>query len=205
MLRQPYSTERGCGVEKIDKPGYENIWFVVPGKPPHAITENLSLPLVREANLKLQRRSGVQSASEMQRTVSYLLMRREAVSSSRMEGTWSTVDEVLTPAKDDTCRSATAAVRGYANALTHGLQAVQEQGVSAMTPELVCALHGRIMEKDPSLHAVAGRLREPGKPGDVVQIGGFGRSEDAIYNPAAKRSTLLCVFLKPFLPQTLLQ
>ena len=55
-LRQPYSTERGFGTEKIGKTGYENIWFVVPPKPPDTISEKLSLPLVREANLALQRR-----------------------------------------------------------------------------------------------------------------------------------------------------
>ena len=92
VLRQAYSTERGFGTEKIGKTGYENIWFVVPPKPPHTISEKLSLPLVRDANLALQGRPTVRSASEIQRTMAYLLARREAVSSSRMEGTWSTID-----------------------------------------------------------------------------------------------------------------
>ena len=111
-LRQPYSTERGFGTQKVGKAGFENIWFVVPQKPPRAISEELSLPLVRDANLALQGRPTMQSASEIQRTMAYLLARREAVSSSRMEGTWSTVDEVLSPAIDDTEPSATASVRG---------------------------------------------------------------------------------------------
>ena len=113
-LRQPYWKERGFGTENVDKAGFENIWFVVPPKPPHEISETLSLPLVRDANLALQARQSLQSASEIQQTMSYLLVRREAVSSSRMEGTWSTVDEVLSPATDDTGRSASASVRGYA-------------------------------------------------------------------------------------------
>ena len=114
-LRQPYSTERGFGTEKIGKTGYEHIWFVVLPKPPDTISEKLSLPLVREANLALQRRPTVQSASEIQRSIAYLLVRREAVSSSRMEGTWSTVDDVLSPSIDVSGRSAIASEIGRAH------------------------------------------------------------------------------------------
>lgn len=66
-LRQPYSIERGFGTEKTGKAGYENIWFVVPPKPPHTVSEKLPLPLIRDANLALQRRPSMQSASEIQR------------------------------------------------------------------------------------------------------------------------------------------
>ena len=41
-LSQPYSTERGFGTKKIGRTGYENIWFVVPPKPPHTVTEKMS-------------------------------------------------------------------------------------------------------------------------------------------------------------------
>ena len=34
VLREPYSKERGFGVEKVTKTGYEHIWFVVPPAPP---------------------------------------------------------------------------------------------------------------------------------------------------------------------------
>ena len=72
-LRQPYWKERGFGTENVDKAGFENIWFVVPPKPPHEISETLSLPLVRDANLALQARQSLQSASEIRQTMSYLL------------------------------------------------------------------------------------------------------------------------------------
>jgi len=192
-LRQPYSTERGFGTEKIGKTGYENIWFVVPPKPPHTVSEELSLPLVREANLALQRRPTLKSASEMQRSMAYLLERREAVSSSRMEGTWSTVDDVLSPSTVDSGRSATASVRGYANALMHGIDSVQGTGMSALTPEFLCNLHDKVMQKDPGFSGIAGRLRSPGLPGDVVQIGSFGRKEDSIYNPAPAERVAHCL------------
>ena len=192
-LRQPYSKKSGFGVEKLSKTGFENIWFVVPPNPPHSVSEKLNLPLLRDANLALQRRPTVQPATEIRRTMAYLLVHREAVSSSRMEGTWSTVDEVLTPAVDESERSATAAVRGYASAVMHGIQGVRSKGMAALTPELICDLHKGVMQKDPGFEAIAGRLREPGAPGDVVQIGSFGRREDSIYNPAPPTHVKRCL------------
>ena len=192
-LRQPYSKKSGFGVEKISKAGFENIWFVVPPTPPHAISEKLNLPLLRDANLAMQARPTVQAASEIRQTMAYLLVHREAVSSSRMEGTWSTVDEVLTPAVDESGHSATAAVRGYASAVMHGIQSVESKGIAALTQELLCDLHRRVMQKDPSFSAIAGRLREPGAPGDVVQIGSFGRKEDSVYNPAPPTHVNRCL------------
>ena len=192
-LRQPYSKEKGFGVEKVGKTGYENIWFVVPPSPPQNVSETLSLRLVRDANLALQARPTMQSASEIQQTMAYLLVTREAVSSSRMEGTWSTVDEVLSPATDDTERSSTASVRGYAHALMHGIQMVQSDGMAALTTESLCNLHERVMQKDPGFHGIAGRLRKPGLPGDVVQIGSIGRREDSIYNPAPPAQVKRCL------------
>ena len=192
-LRQPYSDERGFGTEKVDKAGFENIWFVVPPKPPHDISETLSLALVRDANLALQARPSLQSASPIQQTMASLLVKREAVSSSRMEGTWSTVDEVLSPAIGDAGRSATASVRGYASALVHGIQVVQNEGLAVLTPNLLCTLHEKVMQKDPGFQGIPGRLRKPALPGDVVQIGSFGRKEDSLYNPAPPAHVERCL------------
>jgi Fic family protein len=193
VLRQPYSKRRGFGVEKVDKHGFENVWFVVPPRPPNAVTEKLDLSLVRDAILALQDRPSLETATEIQQTMAYLLVKREAVSSSRMEGTWSTVDEVLSPVKSDVGRSATASVRGYANALMFGVQAVTSDSLAALTPALLCDLHKRVTLKDPGFAGIAGRLRTPGQPGDVVQIGSFGRKEDSIYNPAPPRQVLRCL------------
>lgn len=192
-LRQPYTRERGFGVEKIDKADYENVWFVVPPKPPATLTEKPDLSLVRDAIQAIQARTSLATADEFQKTLAYLLVRREAVSSSRMEGTWSSVDEVLSPAISDAGRSATASVRGYANALAHGVEAVQSNGLAALTPELLCQMHMQVMEKDPGFAGIAGRLRIQGQPGAVVQIGSFGRKEDSIYNPAPSEHVPRCL------------
>jgi len=149
-LHQPFTTGRGFGVEKVEKAGFENIWSVVPPPPPRRLVETPDLKLLRD-----------------------VLTGREAVSSSRMEGTWSTIDEVLSPAAADSGRTASVSVRGYANALVHAFQVIERQGLDALSPELLCELHEWFMEKDPHFRGVAGRLRAPGLPGDVVQIGSF--------------------------------
>lgn len=192
-LRQPYTTRRGFGVEKVDKTGFENVWFVVPPPPPRRLSEQFDLKLLRDANRALQGRTRMTATSELERTAAYLLMSREAVSSSRMEGTWSTVDEVLSPAGTESGRAASASVRGYAQALLHAFHALEKDGLAALTPGLLCALHERFMQKDPHFRGVAGRLRAPGLPGDVVQIGSFGRKEDSIYNPAPPAHVKRCL------------
>ena len=192
-LQQPYTSIHGFGVEKVDKAGFENVWFVVPPAPPRRLSEHPDLKLLRDANLTLQGRTRMTSASEFERTTAFLLILREAVSSSRMEGISSTVDEVLSPAETDSGRGASISVRGYASALLHAYHALGEDGLAALTPELLCALHGRFMEKDPHFRGVAGRLRAPGLPGDVVQIGSFGRKEDSIYNPAPPTHVKRCL------------
>ncbi|HET6628442.1 MAG TPA: Fic family protein [Woeseiaceae bacterium] len=190
-LRQPYSPARGFGLAKVGKPGYENIWFVVPPKPPRRLSESPDLRLLREANLALQARPPMQSASELEQTTAFLLINREAVSSSRMEGTWSTIDDVLSPIQGD--RSAAISVRGYASALVHAFNEVRGNGLAALTPGLLCGLHERFMAKDPHFRGIAGRLRAPGLPGDVVQIGSFGRREESIYNPAPPAQVASCL------------
>jgi Fic family protein len=49
------------------------------------------------------------------------------------------------------------------------------------------------MQKDPGFSGIAGRLRSPGLPGDVVQIGSFGRKEDSIYNPVPPARVSNCL------------
>ena len=195
-LQQPYTKERGFGVTHVAKPGYENIWFVVPPPPPKELPAGLRSTSIGKANAILQQRPSIAEAPAPDRLAAYLFARREAVSSSRMEGTWSTVDNVLTPAEaydEEEGRSEHLSVRGYAAALEYGLARVAVSGPSVLTTELVCSLHRVVMSKDPHFSGVAGRLRTPGWPGDVVQIGALGRKEDAIYNPAPPEHVAVCL------------
>ncbi|RDD63554.1 Fic family protein [Ferruginivarius sediminum] len=186
-LRQPYTPERGFGITHVDKPDYKNIWFVVPPAPPLDLPPGLPAGAIGKANSILHGRPCVAEASDLDKLTAYLFARREAVSSSRMEGTWSTIDNVLTPGEvhdEQEGKSGHLSVRGYAAALEYGFARVQRAGIEALTTELVCKLHELVMNRDPGFQGVAGRMRTPGLPGDVVQIGSLGRKEESIYNPA---------------------
>lgn len=194
-LRQPYTPERGLGTVRASKAGYEHIWFVAPPAPPEDIPGGLPVDLIGKANAVLQSRPRWSDASDLDRVTAYLFARREAVSSSRMEGTWSTIDNVLTPGEaydQEEGKFEHLSVRGYAAALEHGFEQIRRHGVEALTTELVCHLHAQVMAKDPNFHGIAGRVRAPGLPDDVVQIGGSGRKEDAIYNPAPPEHVARC-------------
>ena len=62
-----------------------------------------------------------------------------------------------------------------------------------MTPEFLREQHAHVMQNDPGFAGIAGRLRTPGQPGAIVQIGSFGRKEDSIYNPAPQQHVPRCL------------
>lgn len=195
-LRQPYTPKRGFGTARVAKEGYEHIWFVVPPPPPREIPSGLRPGTLGRANGILESRPDPSKASDLDRLIAHLFARREAVSSSRMEGTWSTIDNVLTPGEvyeEGEGKSEHLSVRGYAAALEHGYTRIAERGTDALTTDLVCHVHDLVMSKDPGFRGIAGRLRAPGLPGDVVQIGGTGRKEDAVYNPAPPDHVARCL------------
>jgi Fic family protein len=129
--------------------------------------------------------------------VSFLFLRKEAVESSRMEGTLTTIDHILTPGEffdGWKTKSDGASVRGYAYALEKELTKVKTAGLSIFTVNLASRLHKETMSLDPKFKGIPGRMREPGKPGDIVWIGGHSRRpEDSIYNPTPARHVLSCI------------
>lgn len=205
ILRQEFTVGAKCGVARVSRSGYENIWFVVPPAPPRSIPANMPATNIAEAMKVMQSRPPASEASDLHRLAAYLFSRREAVSSSRMEGTWSTVDEALTPGEEEdpgysgddpsagSERSHHAAVRGYAVALEAAAVKVQDEGLNAFTIGLIEDLHRGFMTRAPDFTGIAGRIRQPGLPGDVVQIGGLGRKEQSIYNPAPPEHVQRCL------------
>lgn len=195
-LRNLYTPEKGCGVAHVPNPGYENIWFVVPPAPPTELPPDMPVAVIGKAVNLLQGRPHWTEASLLDKLVAYLFAGREAVSSSRMEGTWSTIDNILTPGEvydDKDGKSEHKSVRGYAAALEHGYKKIEQDGIPALTQELVCTLHELVLSKDPDFHGIPGRIRTPGLPGDVVLIGGVGRKENSVYNPAPPDQTSRCL------------
>lgn len=187
VLRREYRPGVDGGVMKTSDPEYRNIWFVVPPVPPEKPPANLPFQELSRAHNIISGLTSFDNLSPLERMISRLLLRNEAVSSSRMEGTWSTIDHVLTPEDEleklDEQHSAHKAVRGYAHALENNFSKVQKNGLDSLNTELICELHKNIMEKDPNYKGEPGKIRRVGDEGSVVFIGGLGRKENSTYNP----------------------
>jgi len=184
-LKRQYKTGLASGVTKVDDPEYRNLWFVVPPPPPTTL-KTLPLKALANANRVLNRLTAFEDMTALDRALSFLFGRREAVTSSRMEGTWSTIDHVLTPEgldEQNADGSATASVRAYAQALEDAATKVVKRRFKALNTQLVCGMHRAITEHDPMFRYAPGKLRTPGEPGAIVQIGAPGRKEDSVYNP----------------------
>ena len=112
--------------------------------------------------------------------ISRTLSRLEAVSSSAIEGTNSTLDELLTVEEDDDdAHDAARQVRDYALALDHILPRASAEGTGVFSTELIRELHREAMRHDPDTPDPPGALRET-----VVWIGGTGNIAYSTYNPA---------------------
>lgn len=189
-LRAPYDPRKGCGVAKTPEPGYENIWFVVPPPPPLTPPSKLPLRAMAKASEILARQKEFPALDGVDKLIAYYFVRREAVESSRLEGTWSTIDHVLTPGElhdAGEAEKSRQSVRGYARTLETHLARAAREAERVFTLKTVLDIHRDIVAKDPGFRGEAGVLRAPGRVGSVVQIGGSFRKEASTYNPAPPR------------------
>jgi Fic family protein len=134
--------------------------------------------------------------SDLDKIINYLFVRREAVQSSRLEGTWSTIDHALTPGDlvdAQRGKSEHIAVRGYAKALEGLYEEAFEKKEKIFTSKNIQKLHSEIVTSDPMSKGVPGKLRTPGHPGSVVTIGGGLRKENSIYNPVPPELVKRCL------------
>ncbi|MGK5084027.1 Fic family protein [Bdellovibrionota bacterium FG-1] len=191
-----YRDGLSAGIEKLAYPQFQNIWFVVPPAPPRQLPKDLPAKAVARAGEVIAQLISLKQATPLDRLISYLYLRKEAVESSRMEGTMSTIDHLLTPGEfldANEVKSERTSVRGYAHALETELARVPLEGLSIFTADLVSRLHKATMQHDPKFKGAAGRLREPGQAGEVVWIGGAQRPENSIYNPTPSRHVARCL------------
>jgi Fic family protein len=204
-LKKTYVKDADCGIAKSKDSKNPNLFFIVPPTPPTKIKNEFSLKKVSEAMAALHKLPTYSEMDELDKLINYLFVRREAVQSSRMEGTWSTIDEILTPASTDSNENngqeeshETLSVRGYAHALENLFEEAYKKKETVFNLKNILKIHKEMMTKDPSYLGVAGKIRVPGQVGAVVFIGGHGRPEDSIYNPTPPE------FVKISLEKTLL-
>lgn len=121
--------------------------------------------------------------------ISRTLSRREAVDSSAIEGTNSTLDELLTIEEDDDdARDAARQVRDYALTLDRLLPRAAAEGIDIFTVQMIKELHREAMQHDPEYPDTAGALRQI-----VVWIGGTGHISTSTYNPAPPEQVGACL------------
>ena len=186
-LKAAYDKHRGFGSIKLPDAGYEHIWFIVPPPPPRKLICDLPLRALAKARCVLARQPDFASFTSLDKLVSYYFVRREAVESSRLEGTWSTIDQLLTPstvADPQGAPDGRQSVRGYAHAIEKHLARAAALKERVFTQETVRQIHKEIVAKDPRFRGLPGALRSAGMPGAIVQIGGSFRKEESTYNPA---------------------
>ncbi len=195
-LNIEYDPKVGYGIEKIDNPNYQNIWFVIPPPLPHSQDYLKALPrkelthLLSKARRVLNESQSFSEMDDTDRLVALLITRQEAVASSRIEGTYSTIDEVFAnPELDDEQEytSDTLSVIGYARAMEELIIKISKEKFSGINNELFKKIHRAIIALESRYDGIPGEYRTPGKPGSIVLIGGLRRKEESTYNPAPPR------------------
>lgn len=196
-LKQDYEEGESCGVVKLPDAGWENIYFVVPPRPPLKLElKDLPIKSLNEANKILGKLPSYEEMTELDKLINFLFVRREVVQSSRLEGTWSTIDHALTPGEivdEKKGQDEHKAVRSYAHVLEDIIHETLDKKENVFSENFICNIHKKIIENDPNSKGVSGKLRTPGEPGSIVTIGGGQRRELSIYNPAPAREVKRCL------------
>lgn len=122
--------------------------------------------------------------------VSRILTRREAVSSSALEGTNSTLDELLSVEENEDSRASEAAVqvRDYARVLDALVPRAAQAGPAVFSLDLVRELHRAVMGSAPDYQDEPGALRSV-----VVWIGGGRDIAYSTWNPPPPEAIAACL------------
>ena len=152
---------------------YDAHYGIVPPPPPEeGVSVAQALKALERAQAAFGKIDAIAAQMKDPYIVSRVLTRREAVSSSSIEGTQSTLDELLSVEEtgDDGSKDAARQVRNYAVALDDFIPLAAEKQYGVFTVDLLKNLHRAVMKDDPDYEDVPGELRTR-----VVWIGGGGR------------------------------
>jgi Fic family protein len=162
---------------------------VVPLPPPEdGIPLHTVAPRLSAADTALARIDTLAAELKDPSLISRILPRREAISSSSIEGTNSTLDELLSIEETDGEQNdAAVQVRDYALALDDFVPRARAQKHKIFTIELVQDLHRTVMAGDTAYRDKPGQLRNV-----VVWIGG-GNIAYSTHNPAPPEDIPACL------------
>jgi Fic family protein len=193
MKRSDLSSTVRALLQRYPEP-YDSHYGVRPAPPPdYAPSVERVLDQHRKAMAALVRLETIAAEMHDPWLVSRILLRREALSSSSIEGTHSTLDELLAVEEDDyggsdERRQAANQVRSYARGLEEFLPQAKDLGKTVFTMDLVQDLHRAVMRADPDYRDAPGELRDR-----VVWIGGRGHIAYSVYNPPPPAEVEACL------------
>lgn len=171
-------------------PPHDSHYGVVPAAPPES---GLTLAAVaarhRAAEEALAKVDAYARSLHDPFVVSRILSRQEAVSSSAIEGTHSTLDEVLAQeeTQDEAAGTAVRQVRKYATTISRFIKQTHRQRNAVFSAKMIRRLHKRIMEDDPDYKDLPGDLR-------VVSVWIGGREMAySIFNPPPASEVASCL------------
>ncbi|WP_375779072.1 Fic family protein [Bradyrhizobium sp. ma5] len=162
-------------------PPYDSHYGIVPPAPPeNGISVAGATKALDAAQAAFGRVDAIAAEMKDPYIVSRVLTRREAVSSSSIEGTQSTLDELLSIEEtgDDDARDEARQVRNYAVALDGFIPLAAKDGYGVFTMDLIKNLHRAVMKDDPDYQDIPGEIRTR-----VVWIGGQGNIAYSSLNP----------------------
>jgi Fic family protein len=168
------------GLKRLPPP-YDSHYGIIPPPPPE---DGVSIAQVTRSLDAAQRAlSSIDTIAAQMKDpyiVSRILTRQEAVSSSSIEGTQSTLDEILSIEEtgDDESEAAARQVRNYALALDDLIPRARREGYHVFTTDLIKDLHRAVMKDDPDYRDEPGEFRSR-----VVWIGGNGNIAYSTMNP----------------------
>lgn len=175
---------------------FEHHYGVVPPPPPADLPSILRVRAQYEAALQaMARLEALEAELGDLWLVSRVLTRQEALSSSAIEGTHSTLDELLAVEETadeealDRRHQAARQVRDYALSLDQLLPEARRLGLQVFTPKLIGQLHSMVMREEEGFTGTPGQLRDK-----VVWIGGQGGGiAYSTYNPPPPAAVAGCL------------
>jgi Fic family protein len=172
-------------------PPYDAHYGIIPPPPPEdGVSITKATKALDDARGALGKIEALASQMKDPYIVSRILTRREAVSSSSIEGTQSTLDEILSVEETggDDAKDVARQVRNYALALDDFIPMAAKTGCGIFTLDLVKGLHRAVMKDDPDYQDVPGELRTR-----VVWIGGGGNIAYSSLNPPPPDDVPACL------------
>ena len=189
MRRQDLSPHVQATLVRLPEP-HTNAFAVVPPAPPrHGVTVTSVAAKHLAADQAMAQVDAYAETLHDPYVVSRILTRQEAVSSSAIEGTYSTLDELLAveETQDQQARTSAKLVRRYAAALQSYVRRAGGRGPEIFTQHLLRNLHRRVMRDDPDYPDPPGRLRDC-----TVWIGGADIAY-SIFNPPPADRVAACL------------